>query len=251
MLLCLVIAIVSFTAFLRVERRTAYPLMDLNLFKIRIFSYGQLSNLLNSIARGAVMILLILFFQGPRGFDPLWASILITPLAIGLAITGPIGGVLSDKYGSRMISTIGLVISLVGLVGLTTIHYNTPYWVIAVWMFVNSFGSGLFQAPNTSAIMSSVSPQRRGVASSMRAFFNSAGMVLSMGISFPLIMGTISIDQMMNMFVVGGANMPVAVQEAFTGGITGAFILSSIITVPAIIASALRGKENNSDNPIE
>jgi len=251
MLLCLVIAIVSFTAFLRVERRTAYPLMDLNLFKIRIFSYGQLSNLLNSIARGAVMILLILFFQGPRGFDPLWASILITPLAIGLAITGPIGGVLSDKYGSRMISTIGLVISLVGLVGLTTIHYNTPYWVIAVWMFVNSFGSGLFQAPNTSAIMSSVSPQRRGVASSMRAFFNSAGMVLSMGISFPLIMGTISIDQMMNMFVVGGANMPVAVQEAFTAGITGAFILSAIITVPAIIASALRGKENNRDNSIE
>jgi hypothetical protein len=85
----------------------------------------------------------------------------------------------------------------------------------------------------------------------MRAFFNSAGMVLSMGISFPLIMGTISIDQMMNMFVVGGANMPVAVQEAFTGGITGAFILSSIITVPAIIASALRGKENNRDNSIE
>jgi MFS family permease len=242
---------VTFAAFLRVERRAVYPLMDLNLFKIKIFSYGQLSNLLNSIARGAVMILLILFFQGPRGFDPLWASILITPLAIGLAITGPIGGVLSDKYGSRIISTVGLVISLIGLMGLTTIHYNTPYWIIALWMFINSFGSGLFQPPNTSAIMSSVSPQRRGVASSMRAFFNSAGMVLSMGIAFPVIMRTISLDEMMNMFVVGGANMPVAVQEAFTSGITGAFILSSIITVPAIIASALRGKENNRDNSIE
>jgi hypothetical protein len=72
-----------------------------------------------------------------------------------------------------------------------------------------------------------------------------------MGIAFPLIMGTIPLDEMMNMFVVGGANMPVAVQEAFTNGITGAFILSSIITVPAIIASALRGKENNRDNSIE
>ena len=106
--------------------------------------------------------------------------------------------------------------------------------ILAIWMFVNSFGSGLFQPPNTSAIMSSVSPQRRGVASSMRAFFNSAGMVLSMGISFPLIMGTIPLNEMMNMFVVGGANMPVAVQEAFTGGITGAFILSSIITAPSL-----------------
>jgi hypothetical protein len=63
-----------------------------------------------------------------------------------------------------------------------------------------------------------------------------------MGIAFPLIMGTISIDEMMNMFVVGGANMPVAVQEAFTSGITGAFILSSVITLPAIIVSAMRGK---------
>jgi MFS family permease len=118
MLLSLVTGIVSFVAFLRVEKRTTYPLIDLNLFKIRIFSYGQLSALLNSIARGAVMILLILFFQGPRGYDPLTASILTIPLAIGLAITGPIGGVLLDKYGSRMISTMGLVISLVGLLGL-------------------------------------------------------------------------------------------------------------------------------------
>ncbi|VVB88018.1 Putative multidrug resistance protein MdtD [uncultured archaeon] len=242
MLLSLVIAIISFASFLYVEKRATYPLMDLDLFKIKIFSYGQLSNLLNSIARGAVMILLILFFQGPRGLDPLTASIMTIPLAIGLAITGPIGGVLSDKYGSRLISTIGLVISLAGLLGLATMHYDTPYWILAVWMFINSFGSGLFQPPNTSAIMSSVSPQRRGVTSSMRAFFNSAGMVLSMGISFPLILGSIPLDQMMNMFVVGGGSMPVAVQEAFTGGITTAFIFSAIITVPAIIVSAMRGK---------
>ena len=243
MLFALIIAIISFAAFLHVERRAIHPLIDLDLFKIRIFSYGQLSALLNSIARGAVMILLILFFQGPRGYDPLMASILIIPLVIGLAITGPIGGVLSDRYGSRIISTVGLVISLIGLLGLTTMHYNTPYWILAVWMFINSFGSGLFQPPNTSAIMSSVSPQRRGVASSLRAFFNSAGMVLSMGIAFPLIMGTISLTEMMDMFVVGGANMPVAVQEAFTAGITSAFILSSVLTVPAIIVSAMRGKE--------
>ncbi len=242
MLLSLFIAIISFAGFLHVEKHLNNPLISLDIFKIRIFSYGQLSAFLNSIARGAVMILLILFFQGPKGYDPLTASILTIPLAIGLAITGPIGGMLSDKYGSRMISTVGLVISLVGLVGLATMHYNTPYWILAVWMFINSFGSGLFQPPNTSAIMSSVPPERRGVASSMRAFFNSAGIVLSMGIAFPLIMGTISFTEMMDMFVVGGGKMPVAIQEAFTSGITSAFILSAIITVPAIVVSAMRGK---------
>lgn len=244
MLIVLVIAVASFIAFLRLENKIEYPLIDLSLFKIRIFSYGQISALLNSIARGAVMILLILFFQGPRGYDPLMASILISPLAIGLTITGPIGGILSDKYGSRSISTIGLVISLAGLLGLATMHYDTPYLFIAIWMFINGFGSGLFQPPNTSAIMSSVPPERRGVASSMRAFLNNAGMVLSMGIAFPLIMGTISLTEMTDMFVLGGASMPVAVQMAFTSGITRAFVLSSLITVPAIIISAMRGKED-------
>lgn len=70
-----------------------------------------------------------------------------------------------------------------------------------------------------------------------------------MGLAFPLIIRTISLSEVMNMFVAGEANMYVAVQEAFTGGITGAFILSVIITVPAIIVSALRGKENKLEVP--
>ena len=72
------------------------------------------------------MILLILFFQGPRGIDPLTASILILPAAIGIAVMGPVGGRLSDRYGSREISTLGLFISLVGLIGLATIQLRYP-----------------------------------------------------------------------------------------------------------------------------
>ncbi len=244
MLVVLAVAIASLTAFVRFEKRTSFPLIDIDLFRIRAFSAGQFSNFLNSVARGAVMILLILFFQGPRGHDPLVASILIAPLAVGLAVTGPLGGLLSDKYGTRIISTLGLVISLAGLVGLAAMRYDTSYLSIAIWMFINGFGSGLFQPPNTSAIMSSVPVDRRGTASSIRVFLNNAGMVLSMGISFPMIMGTLSFDEVMDMFVKGGEHMPAALQEAFTRGVTRAFVLSSIITVPAIVVSALRGKED-------
>jgi EmrB/QacA subfamily drug resistance transporter len=242
MMATLAIAIVSFIVFFRHEQRFLYPLIDLSLFSNQIFFYGQLSALINSIARGAVMILLILFFQGPRGYDPLTASILILPAAIGIAIMGPIGGRLSDRYGSREISTLGLVISLVGLLGLSTMQYNTPYPVIAVWMFINSIGSGLFQPPNTSAIMAAVRMDRRGVASSIRAFLNNAGMVISMAIAIPFITGSIPLDQMMDMFVLGGANMPVAGQIAFTQGVTTVFLISAIITIPAVIVSAMRGK---------
>ncbi len=242
MLATLAVAVVSFIAFFRHEIRCPYPLIDLSLFGNRIFFYGQLSALINAIARGAVMILLILFFQGPRGYDPLTASILILPAAVGIAIMGPVGGRLSDRYGSREISTLGLIISLVGLIGLSTMQYDTPYPVIAAWMFVNSVGSGLFQPPNTSAVMASVRVDRRGVASSIRAFLNNAGMVVSMAIATPLIIGSIPLDQMMDMFVLGGASMPVADQIAFTQGITVVFLISSVITIPAIIVSAMRGK---------
>jgi MFS family permease len=189
-------------------------------------------------------MLIILFFQGPKGYDPLWASILISPLAIALIITGPLGGSLSDKYGSRLISTAGLIISMVGLIGLGFMHYDTPYWVLAFWMFVCGFGSGLFQPPNTSAIMAAVPVDRRGFASSMRAFFNNTGMVISMTIAMPLLIGMIPLDEMMDLFVVGSANLPVAIQIQFTNAICFVFMVSAVLTIPAIIVSAMRGKED-------
>lgn len=243
MLATLVTGLACLAVFIRHERRTAHPLVDLSLFSIRAFSYGQSSAFINAIARGAVMMLLILFFQGLKGYDPLMASILVAPLAIGLVITGPLGGILSDRYGTRLISTAGLIIALAGLLGLALMQYDTPYWVIAFWMFINGFGSGLFQPPNTSAIMSSVPVERRGTASAMRAFFNNTGMVISMTIALPLLIATIPLDVMMNMFVVGGMNMPLETQLSFTQGITAVFLLSSILTVPAIIVSALRGED--------
>jgi EmrB/QacA subfamily drug resistance transporter len=242
MLAVLAVALISFFAFFRHEKRFPYPLIDLSLFSNRIFFYGQLSALINSVARGAVMILLILFFQGPKGYDPLTASILIIPAAAALAVAGPIGGWLSDRYGSREISTLGLIVSFGGLLGLTTMQFNTPYPVLAIWMFVNNFGSGLFQPPNTSAIMAAVGVDRRGVASSIRAFLNNTGMVISMAIATPLIMGTMPLNEMMDMFVLGGAVMPIADQIAFTSGIALIFLISAAITIPAIIASAMRGK---------
>ena len=246
MLAVLALFLVSLGLFIRHETRTPHPLIDLSLFRIRIVAFGQLSAFLNAIARGAVMVLLILYFQGVRGLDPLTSSILIAPLAIGLVIMGPVGGVLSDRYGSRLISTTGLTLSLVGLAGLALIQYDTPYLWIALPLFVNGLGSGLFQSPNTSAVMGAVPPERRGITSSVRALLNNLGMVISMAIATPVLVGSIPMDQMMEMFVIGGTSMPVAVQQAVTGGIALAFVVSTLLTVPAIVASALRGTESRS-----
>jgi MFS family permease len=111
-------------------------------------------------------------------------------------------------------------------------------------MLITGLGSGLFQPPNTSAIMASVPFERRGVASSMRAFLQNTGMVISMTIALPLLIATIPLDTMMNMFVVGGMNMPMDTQIMFTNGIAFAFVISALLTIPAIIVSALRGRDD-------
>ncbi len=244
MLAVLAVFLVSLGLFVRRETRIPHPLIDLSLFRIRIVAFGQLSAFLNAIARGAVMVLLILYFQGVRGFDPLTASILIAPLAIGLVVMGPVGGILSDRYGSRLISTAGLALSLAGLAGLALIRYDTPYLWIALPLFVNGLGSGLFQSPNTSAVMAAVPPERRGITSSVRALLNNLGMVISMAIATPVLLGSVPMDEMMQMFVIGGTNMPVAVQQAMTGGIALAFVVAAVLTLPAVVASALRGTES-------
>jgi len=243
MLATLGVFLISLALFIRREARYPHPLIDLSLFRIRIVAFGQLSVFLNAIARGSVMILLILYFQGIWGLDPLMASILIAPLAIGLVVMGPVGGVLSDRYGSRLISTVGLAISLVGLAGLALIRFDTPYTWIALAMLVNGMGSGLFQSPNTSAVMAAVPPERRGITSSVRSLLGNLGAVISMSIAMPVLIGTVSMDQIMEMFVVGGTNMPVGIQEAVTGGIAFAFVVSTGLTVLAVIASAMRGTE--------
>ena len=133
---------------------------------------------------------------------------------------------------------------MVALGGLDLMQYDTPYRVLAVWMFVIGFGSGLFQPPNTSEIMAAVPFERRGVASAMRAFLGNTGMVISMTLALPLLITTIPLDIMMNMFVVGGMNMPMETQITFTHGIAFVLLISSLLTVPAIIVSVLRGSED-------
>lgn len=109
-------------------------------------------------------------------------------------------------------------------------------------MFVNGFGSGLFQPPNTSAIMAAVPLERRGVASSMRAFLGNTGMAISMTIALPFLIQTIPLDLMMNMFVVGGMNMPLETQITFTHGIAFALFVSAVLTVPAMRGDADVGR---------
>ncbi|MBV9832719.1 MAG: MFS transporter [Marmoricola sp.] len=180
--------------FVVIEQHVQHPMLSIDLFKIRAFSMGNLAGLLASVGRGGLQFMLIIWLQGIwlplHGFDyestPLWAGIYMLPLTVGFLIAGPASGWLSDRFGVRLFATGGLLVVAASFVGLLMIPVDFSYWLFALILFVNGVGSGLFTAPNTSAIMSSVPPHERGAASGIRGTVFNSGTSLSIGVFFSL-----------------------------------------------------------------
>jgi MFS family permease len=228
-------------AFFAVEVNAPQPMLDLRLFSHRLFSFASLANALNGLARGAVLFVLIFFLQGPYGKDPLQAGIMMAPFGAAFMLVGPFSGYLSDKHGSRGLATAGLLVSAVGLFGLSRIGATTPYWLIALFMILMGGGSGLFSSPNTNTIMSSVSREHRGSAAGIRTMLNNTGQMLSISIAFPLVLSRIPQEVMFKIFLYGGgmSGAPHAL-GSFIAGVHEVFLISVAITLVAALVSALQ-----------
>ncbi|MER7916159.1 MULTISPECIES: MFS transporter [unclassified Streptomyces] len=185
---------VMLAVFCVVEAKVPEPMFPLRLFRDAAFAGGNAATLLGAIARGGLQFMLIIWLQGIwlplHGYDyadtPLWAGIYMLPLTIGFLLAGPVSGALSDKFGARLFAACGFLVMAVSFAGLLVLPSDFSYWVFAALIFLNGLGGGLFAAPNTAIIMSSVPADARGAASGMRATFQNAGMVLSMGVFFSL-----------------------------------------------------------------
>jgi MFS family permease len=181
-------------AFCVLETKIAEPMFRMSLFRIRAFSAGNLAGLLASMSRGGLQFMLIIWLQGIwlplHGYSfertPLWAGIYLLPLTVAFLVAGPLSGFLSDRVGARAFATGGLVLVAVSFVGLMLLPTDFNYWAFAGLLVLNGIGSGLFSAPNTTAIMNSVPADQRGAASGMRGTFFNSGTSLSIGVFFTL-----------------------------------------------------------------
>lgn len=191
----LIIGVLLLIAFVITEQKVKNPLFNLQLFKIRAFAAGNIASLLSAIGRGGLQFMLIIWLQGIwlplHGYSfertPLWAGIFMLPLTLGFLVAGPLSGYLSDRFGARPFATGGMLVAALSFLLLMFLPADFPYWAFALFIFLNGAGSGLFAAPNSSGIMNAVPASERGQASGMRATTMNAGMVLSIGIFFSLI----------------------------------------------------------------
>jgi MFS family permease len=181
-------------AFAVIETRIAEPMFQLSLFRIRAFTAGSIAGLAVAIARGGLQFMLIIWLQGIwlplHGYaysdTPLWAGIFLLPLTAGILVSGPLSGLLSDRFGSRGIATAGMAVFGASFAGLSLLPVDFSYWSFALLTAVNGIGSGMFAAPNSSSIMGSVPARQRGAASGMRSTFQNSGTALSIGVFFSL-----------------------------------------------------------------
>jgi EmrB/QacA subfamily drug resistance transporter len=157
------VGVVILVVFAFVERRQRSPMMDFALLRIRAFTVGNASQFLNALARGALMFMLTFAFQGLLGASPLRAGLMIMPLSLTILCVGPISGTLSDRLGSRWLTSVGLFISAVALFLLASFRLTGAYLPVAAALVVAGLGNGMFNSPNTSAVMGSVPARQPGV----------------------------------------------------------------------------------------
>ena len=186
--------VVLLVAFCYIELHVPEPMFNLELFRIRSFTGGNLAALLAAMSRGGLQFILIIWLQGIwlplHGYDfertPLWAGIYMLPLIGGFLVAGPVSGALSDRYGPRLFATTGLLIAAVSFVLLMVLPVNFSYPAFAFVLALNGIGMGMFASPNSAGVMNSLPPDQRGAGSGMLATFQNSASVLSIGVFFTL-----------------------------------------------------------------
>ncbi|HEY3708504.1 MAG TPA: MFS transporter [Amycolatopsis sp.] len=197
---CLIGGIAVLIAFIVIETKVDNPLFRLSLFRIRAFSWGNLANLTASLGRGGLQFILIIWLQGiwlpQHGYTfeqtPLWAGIYMLPMTVGFLVAAPTSGILSDRIGSRMLASAGLVLTAITFLLLIILPVNFNYWSFAAILLINGIGMGMFSSPNRAEVMNSLPADARGSGSGMMTTFQNAAMVLSIGFFFSLIIAGLS-----------------------------------------------------------
>ena len=182
------ISILFFLVFIIVEMKAEAPMIDLKLFSDDRFSYANIAAFLNFTSRFSVIFLLPFYLVDLRGMKPSQAGLMLTPVPVLFALIAPFSGSLSDKIGTRMLTTAGMLITAVGLGMFMFIKDNSSIVFLLIPLILQGIGGGLFSSPNTSTIMGSVPRQRLGNAGAMTALVRNFGMVVGIAWSGALFM---------------------------------------------------------------
>ena len=176
-------AVLALAGFLAVERRHTHPMLDLSLFRRPAFAGSVFSSLMSYVAHNGILFLLPFYLVAGRGLDPERAGLVLAPQPLAMMVISPIAGTLSDRFGSRRLTTGGLALLVTGLLLLARSGPATPLSQVAATLALCGLGLGCFIAPNNSRLLGAAPRQRQGIASGVMAAARNVGMVVGVGIA--------------------------------------------------------------------
>lgn len=238
----LVAAALLLPAFVLVELRSDAPMLDLSLFRIRVYWTCATAAFLNGLARFALMFLFVFYFQGPQGDDPITAGIKLAPLAIGMLVASPLAGIYADRHGSRGPAVLGMLLTGAGLAGMTTLEVTSPFWQSAVWLTIVGVGSGVFNSPNTAAMMAAAPPDRRGIASGTRTMLQNTGAVISIALMLMIVTAVVPTTLLFSIFSGLTTGLSEDKLQPFMNGMHAALWVLVGFSVLGALVSGLRGR---------
>jgi EmrB/QacA subfamily drug resistance transporter len=210
--------------FILIEKRSPHPMLDLNLFRVPLFSTSALSAVLNYICVFSITFLMPFYLIQGRGLNPAQAGLLLTVQSVMMAIAAPVSGAFSDRIGSRRPGMIGMGVLAVGLLLLSRLDGESGLWLAALGLVVAGSGTGTFISPNTSSLMGAAPTSRQGIASGVLATARNFGMVLGIGLAAAIFTTHLAMNT----------------TEAFYSGIDQGFLVAAGIAVLGVAVSAVK-----------
>ena len=237
-----VAGLVLLSAFVVYERRNPSPLLDFSLLRQRVLTASIFAAFLQSLASFAVLFLVIMYLQGPRGMTPWNASLLLIPGYVLGGMIAPFSGRLSDRLGARVIASTGLILQACGFLVYLTLGLATPTYAVIIAAVLNGAGSSTFFPANNSAVMASAPARSYGVVSGLLRTFSNIGMVCSFAVA--LLVSSLSIPRQMAFEIfLGVGGFQSQLSSAFVDGMHAALAGSILVITVALVLSVLRGKE--------
>lgn len=229
----LVTSAVGLGIFVAVEASTKDPMIELGLFKNVLFGVNLLMGFLVFIMIGG-MFIIPFYLELVKGLPPAQVGLLMATFPVAMGVTAPLSGALSDRFGSRVISLIGLVIIVGGCFLLATLQTDTSVSGYILRMAPLGIGVGVFNSPNNSAIMGSVPRRRLGIASGLLALTRTLGQTSGL----PLVGAIFTTLVLAAGPLAPGADVTTAAPAALVAGVQGAFrIAGTFVLISTVLAA--------------
>ena len=232
---------------LHVERKAPAPLLDLSLFRVRMLTAGIVSHFFVVISHSSTFFLLPFYLQGILHFTPTQVGVTIIFFSLVIVFLAPVGGWLGDRLGSRLLCTLGSIMTVISMLAFSRLGADADYAAVIIPLMILGLGWSLFQSPNLSAVFSAVEPRHVGAVSGIS--LTAANIANAVGVA----VASVLFLRWLNFYGLSGSVLPVYTQwaqspEVFIKAFQSSWLVIAGLTAIAVVTSVLRGVEKRTRN---